>query len=690
VNSPATLESLLAVVMAVVLVAFALHGLTIRLRTITPQSALSPPWTLAVVGTLLFLLVRPGVPGVIRSFLWWMPATMAIAGAAGWIGTAFVHARATQPTNRGDRRRQATIVVALSCALALPAAVIPAARGWDLSGWMDSHSYDVFALNIATGKVPLGSSDYMPVYQYGLAFVDVVFGHFFFVQQIINVALAISATAAIATTAWLLFDSAPAAALAGVWAAFTPQFYQSIHLTQIENWYVPFVCLVLLAYALYWRRPTMWRAAGLAAAVSLGVNTRNQGALFFALMASAPLFASEVPWRERLAHTVLIATLVAVSLVPWTLRNYVVEGRLSPSASRTAFYVGVLNDPRVGFYGLRYWDGIDAVLADYERRFPDPLARQRAYFRSAWTHLSSEPRWLVRAIFWRTLGFYGLLPPGTIELAAVRPTNWVVEWKSFVLYRATFLLIIPLSCAALALRPTRPGVVLAAAVVAMLAIVVVAASPEDRISYPTLPAHILLIAGLVANGTAPQRHAASPSPGVPRRWTRFASSAAVVAVALGVCYAAVGSRFLYRPLIERRVIVDPAVRVGSDAALLDVRGPLAAGDLVRARCMITNYMAPPKSVGRVPGVPAFASDPSRETYYFTYQLTGEPRPRIAATIGVTFQGAVLSEPLREGDAVDIEGEVVWFDSGASPPLWLQARRVRKLPIAASDLPPFAS
>lgn len=649
-----------------------------------------------------FVWLRPGVkPAGVPSAAYLAIVGLGLPAAIAFALTATplrirVKALLEQSGDEVARRLTAFAIV-----LALPAAAIPVLTNWDVSGWMDSHSYDAYAINIATGKVVEGNSAYMPVYQYGLALVYYVFGHFYFAQQIVNLLLALTGVAALCLTAWTLFRSPAAVIITGVLAAYSTPLYYAVHFTQIESWYVPIVCVLLLAWARYWREPSLGRAIGLACALAVALNTRNQGGPFFALVCAAPLMAVGLRWRTRLAHALVVAALVAVSLVPWTLRNYAVEGRLSPMAARSAIYMGVLTDHRVGLYGIRYWEGWDDVVAEYTARFPDPLERERAYLRAAWLNVVSDPLWTADAVAWRAAAFYGLLPDGYSNLAAVVPTDWHAEWRRFVFSRSTPLLLLPLSLLGVILRPDRTALFLCAAIAANVAIILFAASPESRISYPVLPMHILLCASLfVTRGEAPIATAT-----VRRVASRFSMQrapmvAAAVVISLLVCRSAFGSRFAYRPLMERTAVLDSTAAISPDLPLLNdldqaLRGGSTAlsdfgvGKRVRLRCLLSNYMYPPKFVGPVDGIPAFATDPGGPIFYYGYLLTRGATPSLGPVVGLTFTGARLIEPVREGDAVEIEGEVLRGAADAGAGFWLRAIVIKKLAVPAAALPPFA-
>ncbi|HEY3160318.1 MAG TPA: hypothetical protein VGJ78_15240 [Vicinamibacterales bacterium] len=591
------------------------------------------------------------------------------------------------------------IVTGLCVLLALPLLALPVAQHWDSSGFMDSHSYDTYAINIATGKTLVGDSQYMPAYQYGLAFVYYFWGHFFFLQQIVNIILACIGIASLCWAGWILFRSAAAVLVIGILLGMSRPLQYAIHFTQIESWYLPLVCVLLLTWSRYWRSASWTTAIGLAVAVSVGMNMRNQGAPFFAFMCLAPLVVAGLTWRRRVAHLVVIGAVVAASLIPWTIRNYVVEGRLSPSASRSTLYLGTLNDHRIGLYGIRYWDGWNEVAAEFNQRYPNAAERERALVRAMWSNLVADPGWLARAMYWRVAAFYGLLPNGTLAIDRIIPTDWATEWPSYIFWRTAPVVILPLSLLGLALRPGRTALFLTGAILANLSIMLVSATSEDRLSYPVLPLHILIAASIFATRQeAPRLATASAT-----RRGRFAvPAAAALVVFLAVSRTQIGSQYIYRPLIERDLKVTSAVDLDPDLPLLDagntsgVNGAvepvptnLGRGQRVRILGMLTNYMYPPKFAGAVGWVPSFATDPVGPTFYYLAGM-GPDGTRVGTrfAVGVTFRGAQISEPLREGDAVEVAGEVLQDDRQGPSGLWLRALLIKKLPISADRLPPF--
>ncbi len=571
----------------------------------------------------MFVWLRPGVADLDR-----LPALIPVAIALfclGWASVRTAHSRVMQmaaPIVQAAQR-PSVILTALVVIAALPLAV-RVAELFDVSGFMDSHGYDVYGLNIANGKQIAGNSQYMPAYQYGLAFVDYVGGHFFFLQQLLNLALACAAVAALSVAGWILCRSSVACVVVGLLVAYSRVLTYAVHTTQIEAWYVPATAAILLAWAFYWRRPTTVAAVWLGIALSVGINLRNQGAIFFAFMALSPLVVSGLARLHRLQQAVAIGAIVAASLVPWTVRNYVIEGRLSPTGSRTAAYLGVLNDRRVGLYGIRYWEGWNEVLAEFERQYPDPAAREQAFVSSMWRSVLSDPGWLARAIAWRTVAFYGLLPDGYLLIDSIVPVDWAIEWRRYLYWRTGPLLLLGLTALTLLLKANRTTCFLAGAIFANLIINVVSATSEDRLCYPVLLIHMLLVSSLFAK---PASEPALSCHGVPSLGRgRLIAAIGGVVVLVVFCRVMIGSRYIYRPLMEPETFVNASLQLEGtpldlqqiDPSTLTPAGP---GPSVRLHGMVTNYMYPPKWVGPVGWIPRLATDPAGPQYFYLTALT---------------------------------------------------------------------
>jgi hypothetical protein len=614
------------------------------------------------------------------------------------------------------RRFPPAVSIVVAVVLAVPTIVTRVLQNWNVSGWRDSHSYDVYAHNIASGKVVSGDSSYMPVFQYGMAGLDYVFGHFFFVQQLTNVALAFATVILLCLAAWNIFRVPAVVLIVGLWVAFADSLFAYVHFTQIEAWYVPFVALAIFLWSCYWRTPSTSHLVLMALAAGLGLNTRSQGGAFFAVLCLSPLFVAQLPLRRRVVQASAALTILGLTLVPWTIRNWVVDHSLTPSGGLTAYYIAILNDHRIGFYGLRYWEGWTEIGSEYDRKYPDPVERQRAMIKAGISSALSDWSWLRRALFWRLLSFYGLAPNGILAPDGIRPTHWATEWEGYILYRVTQFFFLLLTGAALVAAFTRTNVFLLCAVAANLVIILVSASGEPRLHYPVLPLHMLIAASILARPAAVgtdnwQLTRTLFSGGRLRYWI---AAMTLVVFSLALCRLRIGRANLYTPHLERAVHIDPDVRIDSRLPLLNDVLPLGAVDptsfypeqvlssrvsyasaltfehrLVRLRFIVSNYMMPPKFLGRVGYVPAFATDPNGETFYYAYLLNPHnPSETLKPSVGVSLSGSTVSEPLREGDSVDGEGVVLLVQPGLIYPYWVRLSRIRKLPFEHKYLPPL--
>jgi hypothetical protein len=634
---------------------------------------------------LLQLLVLVGT----RLYLVFLPVGQAwrYRGAALWVAVLVGAGVAVVRTRRHGRVETVTDVpagkwpvrqlVLLALLLVVPSFAAPVAQHWDVSGWMDSQSYDRFAHRIATGQAAAGSSDFMPLYQYGLAAFYFLFGHFFFVQQIVNVLLGVAGVVLLALAGWNLFPSRLAVVLVVLWGALNPGFTYAVYFTQIESWYVPAICLALFLWSCYWRRPRFAHLVLLASSAAAIVNIRQQGLLLALALCLAPVAVEGIDRRERVRHTVTALAIVVLSLAPWTIRNAVVERRFSPFGMRSAAYLAILNDRRVPFYGIRYDQGFAELLAEYQQRYPDNSEREKVMMRDARHRLLEDPVWLGQAIFWRAVGFYGLLPPGVFAAEGPRATR-ADEWGGFLRKAMPLLLPIGASILGVVACPGRTSGFLLVLVAANLSVVLFSSTGGDpRISFPSLPIHILL--GLAVFQCARDRARAFDLSALFGNGRLWAATAATALMAALLCRATLGRPFAYRPLREHAVVwTDGVILDGSRPSLNEDlragggrRERSRVGQRVRATYIVSNEMYPPKYQGYLPWLPRIASDPRGDTYYFGYWPDGH-------SIGVSYSKAAVEPGVREGDAVEAEGVVLAEGKGDEAPYWIKAEKVRLL------------
>ena len=458
-------------------------------------------------------------------------------------------------------------VAALTVVMSLPEVV----RYWDQSGWMDSRGYDELAHRIATGEAPFGSNSVMPGYQYGLAVLYWTFGHFFFVQQIGNIAMAVLGTLAFTVAAHKLYSNAWATVLAGVFVACWPPFRQYVWYTQIESWYVPLFAVSLLALVHYRQNRTLTAAVLLALASCAIFNMRLQGAFYAAALGLAPFVVSDLQWRQRLRHLVVFgAIFVVVGVAPWSIRNAVVDGRLSPSSIQSMEYTAILNDPRVPLYGLRWWERTDEVRQDWAQRYPDLEQRLQAQGRYFWDRLIEDPAYFVKAFPFRLMAFYGVLPGGYLSHDAAVPPELAVTVLRELRGKAAFWAPIGLSVLGLVVAAGAPFswflalLVFANAMICLL----VGGATEPRFAYPALLLHFLIGLALFSRYRAPDSDAMA------RRWVnvsfaRVLGVGIVLTAGFGFLRLYLGGPYAFRSIMAESWIFNP--RVTPDPGLPELR-----------------------------------------------------------------------------------------------------------------------
>ncbi len=595
-----------------------------------------------------------------------------------------LHGRMTAWLSSVSNRRF-VVLLAVLAVVSLPGILRQVITYWDMSGFHDSYAYDFWAMEIARGTHPEGSSYYMPFYIYGLAFIYYVFGHFFYVQQIVNILLYVAMTVLLGLSAWNVFRNIWAVLLLGLWGALNPYFYQFITHTQIESWYVPLSVLAVYMWSLYWRNPTTKHILLLGISIALCINTRTQEAFYFALLFLTPFFIKGIHNKERVIHTVAAGLVVGVSLIPWSLRNYIVEGRFSPSSEQSIIQLAIINDKRIGFYGVRYYDrgaGYWNIHREYYQKYPDKEERYRAMSEFARKRLLSDPEWRLKAVYWRSLAFFGILPPGVMASDGPRPTNWRTEGPAYIQGRLLFFMLLGLPLLGFLARPGRVSLFLVLSILASASVVYFAYGNEARACFPLMPREMLLaLCVLFEPFPDSLPDAFNKEKLLPEKLVKCTMTGIVfLPVFLIFSFYTIGKRNLDAPFREKGISIDRGLKLDADLPLLndyyrknaaDSRPKFHSGQKVLYEATITNYQYPPKRFKRT-DLPRFSYAIPGETYYWTHPLEG-------GTASVSFLGAAVSSELRENDEVQIEAEVLLPpDQNERGIFWLKAEKVQLL------------
>jgi len=170
--------------------------------------------------------------------------------------------------------------------------------------------------------------------------------------------------------------------VAAVLAAAYPPLWSNDSVIGLETLYCFLVVLGLIAFYRFWRAPSLWLAAAVAASLSLAALTRSEGVILLVLLGvPAALLAPGWDWGRRFRALGIMALVSAVVMGPWVVRNLTTFQE--PTVLGTGFgLVLAYGNCDATYYGpkLGYWDD-SCSLKNYsphlEETVVDKLARQK-------------------------------------------------------------------------------------------------------------------------------------------------------------------------------------------------------------------------------------------------------------------------------------------------------------------------
>jgi len=641
----------------------------------------------------LLLLGLSGLLGLELSQMLW-PAVIGLAAALAFRYTRYqpIELRAIASISAHTSYRGVQIAAVLLGIFAIMPEVLDF---WRESGLWDSNGYDLLAQQIASGKLPFASSFYMPLYQYGMASLYWAFGHFWEVQKAVNVLLGLAAILLLTDIAHMLTGSLLVAAVMSVWAAFYQNLHHAPWTTQIEGWYIPAFALAVWAAIRYLQRPSLVRISGLALCAAIVLNIRLQGVFFCSALLLVTFISRDMRLKDRVRHILAFSIIfVVIGWLPWSVRNFAVGGRFSPSSEQAAQVGAIQNDPRIGLYGLRYGETFNPILMDYMKRYPDPAERQRFFDSYLAKRLLSDPLWFAEAAPWRLGAFYGLIP-NVYFASDTASFDWSSEWRQYISNHYPFLAMIAAAILGLVARPPgRFSLFIVVLIGANAVISLLVGVGEPRLSYPVHILHAILALTAFVPGPALGYAVFSDRPGLASllpsaRYLLGGLGAATLVFAL--IHNTFGRQRIYRTLdgeyasFVRTVEIDRIVPlVGYDGAQETYLGPrlsingevvdkLQIGSAYRGIFTVTAGMHPPRWAGVVDGIPADANDWRLPPFYLLWiqKLDIEPdlTPERAAlgmlagqlsatAIPARLLNTTASDPLREQDVIEAEFRVV--------------------------------
>lgn len=653
---------------AVAILAALCGGALLGLR----QKSVDPKQLFQTLGQTLFLLaLGASLSTQPKAFAMWAALGLALIVVARQFSIAQWQSasRLFDPARFTDTSANAHSLVwritGLSVALTLLNVLPEVVQYWDQSGWMDSRLYDNLAHDIARGAAPFGNSEYAPLFQYWMAALYWTFGHFFFVEQVFNVALACVTPLCMCWAAWFLFRNLVAVVASGLFVAYSSVIHHAVWYTQIENLYIPVFASSVLALAYYLCRRDHLSVILLGLAAAALFATRLQSAFYVATLPAAILLIHGMTARRRIRHLAIYgAVLVLVGVLPWSLRNWSQDEGFTPSSKQSTLLLAVLNDPRIPLYGIRYWERTAEVYAEWAQRYPDLRQRQlalRDFFRDRLLH---EPTYFIDAAPWRLAAFYGMLPGAYLGPEWSESTRigffegWLPHWRQ----RHDLLVPVVLSLIGLTWGGgSAVAWLLAALVVSNVAVGLMVGLAEPRLCYPVLLLHLLLALRLVAR-FATLSHETPAALGQTlvnlRRPVIRVLAALIVLTIFSRELLGVHHQYREIPSVSWRrtpnIAIDrnlPEISFVGNQLQVDGRDALSleVGKRYRVKLVLTSYMLPPPFVKGLPGVSDALSQPGSVQYFYAYvgQWNG-------GSIPLRFDGASVAAPLHEHDVIECE------------------------------------
>jgi 4-amino-4-deoxy-L-arabinose transferase-like glycosyltransferase len=226
-------------------------------------------------------------------------------------------------------RPRAIVVLGLAAVLIRAVYVVDGTQ----AGWAerdDAAHYQESAARLASGLPLPPTPHWVPLYPIVLSPFYFLFGPHWVVARLANAILGGVACALLIPWTARAFDREAALLAGALYAVYPPSIAHSGHIMS-ENLLVPLLLAVCLALSSCSERPTIGRAAALGALLGLASMTHGDAVVLLVLVVGRLAFA----WRRALGRSgwkYLGAIVLAyvVMLVPWTIRNHRLFGRLIP------------------------------------------------------------------------------------------------------------------------------------------------------------------------------------------------------------------------------------------------------------------------------------------------------------------------------------------------------------------------
>lgn len=276
-------------------------------------------------------------------------------------------------------------------------------------GNIDSIEHHIIAQNIIQGK---GYSMYgnptayrAPFLTYLMAALYFIFGEHFVIVRLSIIVMSIILIWAIYHLSKLIFNSK-----VGLWAAFLAAIYPHLIFYNAriftETPFTLFSLLAMVFFVKFFKTKKVYLLLPVGFFIALAILTRPVG---FMLLLFLLLYLSLRPLSLVNFRNILILTVVvAVFLMPWIVRNYLVFQRFIPVTSQGGVVLWVSNNHYIAHHP--YYHGLYCLYQQLPGAInlvtPDEISRSQYAYKYCWNFLKEYPEDIPRLIWSKTFKFW--------------------------------------------------------------------------------------------------------------------------------------------------------------------------------------------------------------------------------------------------------------------------------------------
>lgn len=274
----------------------------------------------------------------------------------------------------------------------------------------DTPDYDEIALNLLKGEGFVARENWFgfemrswraPFYPFFLAAVYGVCGHSHLAVEVVQAVVGAGTVALLYGLGLRIWP--PAALAAGLFAAVYGPLIVSAGEVMSETWFT--FWLVLAAYLLSVPKARRRVLLGGGVAIGLAALTRPVGLLFWPAFALVALLTAP---REGLRRSLWVGLALGATILPWTVRNYLVHQALVPISTHGGFILARSNTTQPDWRQERGW----GITREIFVQIPSEVERDRRWQQQGLEFIHTHPGLYLRLSAERLLRFWYFFQPG--------------------------------------------------------------------------------------------------------------------------------------------------------------------------------------------------------------------------------------------------------------------------------------